>query len=466
MLTPRPPAPRPRVPWLPQPRPGGGGACRVACTLAALALAGGCGEPALDRAPAVAAPTSHAPSVVERAAEPRVSRARLGRGGSLHAALDSLEIPEQLQPSILAALGSHVDFRRLPAETGLSVVRTVSGSVVSVACRPAFEHYVRVLLEPGGTPRAARVEVPIRTEVETVGGVVQTSVAAALMGHRDAAALTLLFADIFQWDVDLFVDPRPGDRVRVVYASRSLGRSESDLPPFGSNGMEEGAYLGVERVLAASYEGAMAASTAFWVEADGRGGNYYDAEGQPLRKAFLKSPLNYRRISSGFTNRRRHPITRKVVPHHGVDFVAPSGTPVVAAADGRVISAGWDGALGNAVRIRHGNGYKTIYGHLRSFAKGVRSGAQVEQNQIIGYVGATGRATGPHLHYTMLLNDRAINPLSFRNPSVEPLEETHRADLEQARQAWTPVLLAIRPGDSEVGIARAAETASSSDLGG
>jgi len=438
---------------------------RVAVALAA-ALVGGCGEPAPERAAAVPVSISPPPGAAAEVAEPRVSRARLGRGGSLHAALDALEIPEALQPAILAALGGHVDFRRLPAETGLSVVRSVSGSVVSVACRPAFEHYVRVMLEPGGAPSAARVEVPIRTEVETLGGVVQTSVAAALIGHRDAAALTLLFADIFQWDVDLFVDPRPGDRVRLVYAARSLGRSEPDLPPFGSNGMEEGAYLGVERVLAASYEGAMAASTAFWVEADGRGGNYYDAEGEPLRKAFLKSPLNYRRISSGFTNQRRHPITRKVVPHHGVDFVAASGTPVVAAADGRVISVGWDGALGNAVRLRHGNGYTTIYGHLRSFAKGVRRGAQVEQNQIIGYVGATGRATGPHLHYTMLLNGRAINPLSFRNPSVEPLEERHRADLEQATRAWTPVLLAIRPDGSEVGIARAAETASSADLGG
>jgi murein DD-endopeptidase MepM/ murein hydrolase activator NlpD len=446
---------------------GGAAASRVAVLLAALAVGGGCRESAPEGATAVAAPSSFAspdaaaPGVAVQVAQPlEVSVARLGRGGSLHAALDALQIPSELHAPILEALGRHVDFRRLPAETGLSVVRSISGSVLSVACRPAFEHYVRVMLGPAAVPSAARVDVPIRMEVETAGAVVQTSVAAALVGHRDAATLTLLFADIFQWDVDLFVDPRPGDRVRLVYTSRSLGKPEPDLPPFGGIGVEEGTHLGVERVLAASYEGAVAGSTAFWVEADGRGGDYYDAEGQPLRKAFLKSPLNYRRISSKFTNQRRHPITRKVVPHHGVDFAAASGTPVVAAADGRVLSAGWDGALGNAVRIRHGNGYKTIYGHLRAFAKGIRAGAQVEQNQIIGYVGATGRATGPHLHYTMLLNDRAINPLSFRNPSAEPLAEVHRADLEQARLAWTPVLLAIRPGESEVGIARAAEAAS------
>jgi murein DD-endopeptidase MepM/ murein hydrolase activator NlpD len=269
----------------------------------------------------------------------------------------------------------------------------------------------------------------------------------------------MLFADIFQWDVDLFVDPRPGDRVRVVYETRSLAPPADDLPPFGDGGMDEGSYLGIGRVLAASYEGLRASSSAFWVEDDGRGGDYYDAEGAPLRKAFLKSPLNYRRISSGFTNRRRHPITRRVVPHHGVDFVAAAGTPVVAAADGRVISAGWDGALGKAVRLRHGNGYRTIYGHLRAFARGIRRGAPVEQNQVIGYVGATGRATGPHLHYTMLYNRRAINPLTFDNPPVAPLDESYTPVLDRARLTWAPVLLAIRVDGSEVGIARNADPA-------
>jgi murein DD-endopeptidase MepM/ murein hydrolase activator NlpD len=210
----------------------------------------------------------------------------------------------------------------------------------------------------------------------------------------------------------------------------------------------------------------MASSSAFWVEDDGRGGDYYDADGEPLRKTFLKSPLNYRRISSGFTNRRRHPITRRVVPHHGVDFVAAPGTPVVAAADGRVISAGWDGALGKAVRLRHGNGYKTIYGHLRGFARGVRRGAQVEQNQVIGYVGATGRATGPHLHYTMLYNDRAINPMTFDNPPVAPLDESYRPGLDRARMTWAPVLQAIRPGEPDMGVASGSATARESGAGG
>jgi murein DD-endopeptidase MepM/ murein hydrolase activator NlpD len=230
--------------------------------------------------------------------------------------------------------------------------------------------------------------------------------------------------------------------------------------------MAAGSRLGLERVLAASYDGAMASSTAYWVDPDGHGGNYYDSGGEPLRKAFLKSPLNYRRISSRFTNRRRHPITKKVVPHHGVDFAAASGTPVVAAAEGKVISAGWDGALGKAVRIRHGNGYKTIYGHLRGFARGIRRGARVEQNQIVGYVGSTGRATGPHLHYTMLYNDRAINPMTFKNPPVGSLAESFRTYLVRSRMTWAPVLLAIRTEGEEIGIAKGSSSAGRADSGG
>jgi murein DD-endopeptidase MepM/ murein hydrolase activator NlpD len=199
----------------------------------------------------------------------------------------------------------------------------------------------------------------------------------------------------------------------------------------------------------------VADSTAFWVEENGSSGGYYDQRGRSLRKAFLRSPLNFRRISSRFSHARRHPITRRVVPHHGVDFAADWGTPVVAAADGRVISAAWDGALGRAVRIRHANGWRTIYGHLRGFARGIRPGARVEQNQVIGYVGATGRATGPHLHYTMQRDGVAINPLTFDNLPAEPLAEAFRPNLERALAAWSPVLASVRPEGRRGSVAEA-----------
>ena len=141
-----------------------------------------------------------------------------------------------------------------------------------------------------------------------------------------------------------------------------------------------------------------------------------------------------------FSKARRHPVTRKVVPHHGVDFAADAGTPVVAAADGRVVAVGWEGALGRAVRIRHNGEIVTVYGHLRGFGEGIRRGAEVRQNQVIGYVGSTGRATGPHLHYTLLQRGRPIDPMGFRSPPVEGLPESLRPQLQLVKGRWEPIL--------------------------
>jgi murein DD-endopeptidase MepM/ murein hydrolase activator NlpD len=372
-----------------------------------------------------------------------LARALVGRGGTLDQALQRFEIEDGLRNRIIAVLGPHVELRRLSPDTGVALARNDAGTPVYLTCRASMESYVRVDIHPDGTLETNPVEVPVRTIVETAGGVVESTVAEALTPYQDAIRLTHAFADIFQWDVDLFVDPRPGDEIRIVYETRRLGRTPSDLPPFGASETVEGEYLGLGRILAASYEGEQARSIAYWVADDGNGGGYYDNEGDSLAKAFLKSPLNYRRISSRFSRARRHPITRKVSPHHGVDFVADRGTPVVAAADGRVESAGWQGNLGKAVRIRHGRGYTTVYGHLGGFSKGVRSGARVAQNQVIGYVGSTGRATGPHLHYTLLANGRPVDPLTFDNPPTEPLQASMMPMLEEARRNWSPVLYSI-----------------------
>ncbi len=133
-----------------------------------------------------------------------------------------------------------------------------------------------------------------------------------------------------------------------------------------------------------------------------------------------------------------------MVPHHGVDFAAAPGTPITATSDGRVVSVGWDGALGQAVRLRHGSEYVTVYGHMRSFARGIQSGVEVRQGQVIGYVGSTGRATGPHLHYTVLQRGRPINPMTIKNPPVDPLDDRMLPRLAESRRRYSPVLAAIR----------------------
>jgi murein DD-endopeptidase MepM/ murein hydrolase activator NlpD len=380
----------------------------------------------------------------------------LGQGGTLAAVSERIGLSADERIELLSVADEHLDLRRLSPRTGISVQRQLDGTPFSVAIRAEKERFLRISLPQRAADDAGDVDatdganadgmqaqivrLDYRTEIETEGGTVTSSVAQALGHLSQNQFLTQAYADIFQWDVDLLVDPRPGDEVRIVYETRTLGEVPHDLPRFGDAALRSGEFVGIGRILAARYDGAVANGVAYWVEEGPNSGNYFDDQGQPLRKSFLKSPLNYRRISSRCSKARRNPVTRKVVPHHGVDFAASSGTPVTATADGRIISAGWDGPLGKAVRLRHGGEYVTIYGHLRGFARGIKSGVEVSQGQVIGYVGATGRATGPHLHYTVVKNGRAIDPLKMKNPTAKRLEERLMPTLNASRLRWDPLL--------------------------
>jgi murein DD-endopeptidase MepM/ murein hydrolase activator NlpD len=387
--------------------------------------------PAEQADPAVAI---HADRPTAPAAPPmRTVETSLGHRGTLSASLDRLSVPPQLRQPLLETVEESIDLRRLNPRTGLLVQIDERERWRTLSIRSKPGRFLRIeITDDDGTPalRSTWVELPIRRETRTTSGIVESSVAQAISDSPHAITLVTGFADIFQWDVDLLVEPRTGDRVRIVYEVHSLGRTPADLPAYEGSPRDPGALLTVGRILAASYLGEMARASAFWVDGVDGEGDYYDVDGQPLRKTFLKSPLNYRRISSGFSRARRHPITRRVTPHHGIDYAAASGTPVVAAADGRIASAGWDGPLGKAVRIRHGSEYVTVYGHLRAIARGMRRGAEVKQNQVIGYVGSTGRATGPHLHYTMIQRGRPVDPRRIDNPSGRPLDPSRLPLLE------------------------------------
>ncbi len=373
-----------------------------------------------------------------------VERFFIGQGGTLAAACTRAGLDDEARRLVLRAADRHLDLRRLSPRSGVAVSRDEAGRPVSLAIRSTPDRYLRITLpDDRHGLRAEVLPVRIQKRVETTGGVVTSSVAQALGHTAHSHTLTQAYADIFQWDVDLLVDPRPGDEVKLVYEVETLGAVPADLPRFGDSASEPGDFYGLGRILAATYRGSIADASAFWVDDGASWGNYYDADGRPLRKSFLRSPLNYRRISSGFSSARRNPVTRKVVPHHGVDFAAAPGTPITATADGRVISVGWDGALGQAVRLRHGSEYVTIYGHMRGFARGIEKGVEVRQGQVIGYVGSTGRATGPHLHYTVLRHGRPINPMKLKNPSVDPLDESKRPRLAESRRRYTPVLEGI-----------------------
>jgi murein DD-endopeptidase MepM/ murein hydrolase activator NlpD len=232
-------------------------------------------------------------------------------------------------------------------------------------------------------------------------------------------------ADVYAWEIDFTRDIRPGDRFQVVF-ERLV--SEDGEVRFG-------------RVLASDLTISGKSLTAFRFTPSGSNSAlYFDTEGGSLRRAFLRTPVEFRRISSNFTNARYHPVLGRVRRHEGTDYAARPGTPVMAAGDGTVLRAGWVGGYGNLIELRHLNGITTRYGHLRGFARKLRRGVRVEQGQVIGYVGATGLASGPHLHYEFRINGVAKDSRRVKIGGGAPVPRADRQAFEQERDRLTALL--------------------------
>lgn len=237
------------------------------------------------------------------------------------------------------------------------------------------------------------------------------------MQKAGASPLVILsLSDIYAWTVDFF-GIQPGDRFRVLYDERVC----------------EGEVIAIDTVRYAEYIRGENVMPAIMFNQKDTGNVYWNEKGESLRRAFLKAPLEFKRISSTFTMHRRHPVHGDVRPHTGVDYAAPTGTPVHAVGDGTVISVGWGGGGGNTVKIRHNSVYTTAYLHLSKYGPGIKAGVRVTQGQVIGYVGMTGTATGPHLDYRVWKNGTPINPLTMEAPPAVPIREENKAALDSVR---------------------------------
>jgi len=246
----------------------------------------------------------------------------------------------------------------------------------------------------------------------------------------------------------------------ILYENNVLKMIDQRLLPVEELWLE-GRFRRYGNVLAAEFINDGNVFRAFRYEADGNVG-YFDDDGNSLRKAFLKAPLNFRRISSGFSRSRLHPVLKVRRPHLGLDYVAPTGTPVSALGDGTVRFAGWKGANGRLVVLSHRMGYKTYYGHLSRIARGIRPGSRVRQGDVIGYVGATGRATGPHLHFQISQNGRAVNPLSMKLPRGYGIPKAEIAGFRKIRAGMAETLASIVPSPGHPEPADAGQAVASS----
>lgn len=252
---------------------------------------------------------------------------------------------------------------------------------------------------------------PIRYEVErvVVKGEITSSLFQAVVDIGESEGLALKLADIFAWDIDFFNDIQIGDSFEVVIEKRY----RKGQPPI--NG----------RLLAARFKNQGELSQAFYFEDGKRSPDYYDQNGQSLRKAFLKAPLSFSRISSGFNMQRRHPVTKRIKAHPAIDYAAPTGTPILSIGDGTVSFAGQKRYNGKYVKIRHPNGWVTMYNHMSRFGKDILAGKKVRQGQLIGYVGSTGLSTGPHLDFRMYRNGKPVNPLKVQSPPARPVSSAN-----------------------------------------
>ena len=269
-------------------------------------------------------------------------------------------------------------------------------------------NFVAIQLDPD-TLWAYNGRKPVETRLQFASGTIETSLWESMFVIGANPMLAVELSEIYAWSIDFF-ELQQGDRYKVIYEESFV----------------DSASLGIDRIMGAWF---YHDEHEFWaipfVQDSVR--SFFDEEGNSLRKAFLKAPLRYSRISSGFSNSRYHPVLKIRRPHHGVDYAAPTGTPVHTVGDGVITDVGYQkGGGGNYVKIKHNSVYSTTYMHLSGFGKGVRKGVYVKQGDVIGYVGSSGLATGPHLDFRFYKNGSAVNPLKVEAPPVEPVHEQNR----------------------------------------
>jgi murein DD-endopeptidase MepM/ murein hydrolase activator NlpD len=337
---------------------------------------------------------------------------QIGRGETFGTAVMRSGLDGSQASRLAGALRDVFDFRRCREGDSYELLVCPGGGLQRFVYRKSAELAYRVERR-GDALLGQREERRAEVELAEVGARIEKCLYCSL---EDALVAELV--DIFAWDIDFYVDTQRGDMVRLLVERKRL----------------DGKVIGYGRVLAAEYHGmSVGVHRAFrFTTADGQDG-FYDEQGGSLRKAFLKSPLKFTRITSGYGT-RVHPILGYSRVHTGVDFGAPTGTPVWAPADGTVLFAGRKGGYGNLVMLRHANGYQTLYGHLSSIK--VKAGARVQQKAVIAAVGNTGLSTGPHLHYGMTLHGKPVSPMTQKFPPAEPVP---KAELGTFRGAVAPL---------------------------
>ncbi|HGY9628100.1 peptidoglycan DD-metalloendopeptidase family protein [Pseudomonas juntendi] len=365
--------------------------------------------------PATTQTAKQAPAAEEKAEEsadaklPGHREVTVARGDTLSTLFAKVGLPSNVVHDVLASGKQAKQFSRLKHGQVLQFELDKDGQLTSLHSKVSNLETIRLTKTAKGYSFDREVSKPV-VRTAYAHGVIKSSLSASAKRAGLSHSLTMDMARVLGYDIDFAQDIRPGDEFDVVYEQKVM----------------DGKVVGTGNILSARFTNRGKTYTA--VRYTNKQGNtsYYTADGNSLRKAFIRTPVDFARISSRFSAGRKHPILNKIRAHKGVDYAAPRGTPIKAAGDGKVLLAGRRGGYGNTVIIAHGNSYKTLYGHMQGFAKGIKTGSSVKQGQIIGYIGTTGLSTGPHLHYEFQVNGVHVDPLSRKLPMADPIARAER----------------------------------------
>lgn len=352
---------------------------------------------------------------------------RISRGDTLQSLLSRLGVDgEEARQALAAASGNKSLGRLMPGRSALA--RVTSGGQLMLFRYLASDETLVTLTRAGGKFQAA--EQPAVLEARQI--MRSGKIVGSLFGATDAAdvpdRIASEMAEALSGDIDFHKDLRRGDHFSVVYEAFYL----------------DGQLVKTGRLLAAEFVNQDKPYQAiYFKDAQGREG-YFNQDGQSMKRAFLKSPMPFSRVSSGFSGARFHPVLQRWRAHKGIDYAAPTGAPVRAVADAKVEFIGRQGGYGNLIVLKHQGAYSTAYGHLSRFGKGVKRGGRVNQGEVIGYVGSTGLATGPHLHYEFRINNVQKNPLALKLPTAYPLDSRAKAEFASKAQPLIANLQLLR----------------------
>lgn len=351
-------------------------------------------------------PDKDAESTAPQTAKASVRKIQVKQGDTLFSVFTKAGYPSTLAHDILKTTPESKVFTQIKRGQTLEFHANAQGQLHQV--RTQTKDHGNLILERNETGQGYSLKTEHskpQTGSAYTFGVINSSLVESARSVGLSYALTMDLAKIFGYDIDFALDLQKGDTFEVIYEEKQV----------------KGKNIGAGHILAARFTNQGKTYTAIRYKAKGGGWEYYNAQGDSMRKAFIRTPVDVARITSGFSAGRRHPILNKIRAHKGVDYAAPTGTPIRSSGNGKIVMAGRNGGYGNTVIIQHGQRYRTLYAHMQGFARGIREGSNVKQGQIIGYIGTTGLSTGPHLHYEFQVDGQHIDPLSEKLPTTNPL---------------------------------------------